>query len=313
MHRDEPFYLSMYWEPGFNRWLHSALVSWERLGNVVLEEMLQVDAKRSSLDGYPLTELSGSGRVADIMHHASSARSGTLLVKSRQRQRDVHFIAHFEGDEAPISHGHPAPAYCVWSWCLNCLSELQLTRLATNVIPYFVDACQNWNCQYALIEAGRASDTRWGRVHCLSDSTATNFSRRVLVTILNRRRVGDLCARGVFWANWFGAAMCARLGGAAQLVDQFGQWDDGKDHDLGSVFGESALLRLTRDVRALLPPFVEIVPTTLERAAWLHHRLTHANLLPGSFWPQWTGSAIPRAAGDGKQRADHSSDGPCVP
>ena len=90
-------------------------------------------------------------------------------------------------------------------------------------------------------------------------------------------------ARGVFWANLFGPAMLKKMGGAEKFVREYKALEDRRDHELSTIYPDgSVLVLLSSHVKDMRYPYVALLPSTLERAAWLYERLSHAGLMCGS-------------------------------
>ena len=186
-------------------------------------------------------------------------------------------------DDDPIAEGcHLGPCFSL-NLNLDRLEQRQLGGLRDIALEFWTMCSSVCGLCSGLGDVASVTETLLGRYY--SSSVAINWLQfqRNLASLLwiqsgdKRSRM----ARGVFWCNVFGQEMLQELGGD-EFLEAYRATEDRRDSRLVHVLpDDSAVLLLSRSPTDLRYPFNDMLPSVLERAAWLYEQLASRRMMCG--------------------------------
>lgn len=186
---------------------------------------------------------------------------------------------------SPWRRGHceTIPAIVCMTINLDTLGPEDVEK-CSGIAKEFYGACQReGRLIHGVGDVADTYETCLGRYYSETGMSWIDPRRDLVRYLWNKAQARDKCVvRGIFWANYFGPAVVARMGGdAAALAREYAAMDFYEDSDLTRVYDDGSIVfLLTASPKWFKYPFNGIPHQTHERYAWLHHRLKAAQLLP---------------------------------
>ena len=206
-----------------------------------------------------------------------------LVAENRESRRigpkEFAWLLYWEPD--PVASGMHFESCLGIHFGLPFLAEKQLQILSAVIAELSVRLGDMGKPCHGLIDVGVVEETGRGNLYQSIEPGYVSYERRVrrLVWLrLGKRRRHTL--RGVFWGQFLSAPMVRRLGNRDRFVAEYGELEDPGDRNLIDILANGSMfIRLSSSITTVRRPFAELMPSTLERAAWLHERFTAAGIL----------------------------------
>ena len=206
-----------------------------------------------------------------------------LIAENRESRRmgPREFAWEVEWEPKPVASGIAFEPYLGVSWGLTFLAEKQIQMLSPLVKKFGLMLGDLGNPYHGLIDVGITEETGYGNLYQSIEPGYVSYERRVrrLVWLRSGKRRRHTL-RGVFWGQLLSAPMVRRLGDRDRFVAEYADLEDPADRNLIDILANGSMfIRLSSSITTVRRPFAELLPSTLERAAWLYERFTAAGIL----------------------------------
>ncbi len=206
--------------------------------------------------------------------------------RNSRRFVDYGFVECYwviEYDSDPVSHGeHMGPCLRI-DINLDRLGVVRESKIWNTVERLATIASLQEEFTNGFCDVADVYDTAMG-VHYSATSIGSVRFQRQLEREIWAQSGDDRCHkfRGIFWGNLLGPRTVERLGGAKRLAKELPR---GPVEDVSGLVrelpGGSVLFMLCKDIQEMRFPVQGLMPTTLERGAWLFEELLKVGLVCG--------------------------------